>query len=96
MSAGMLTNVLLGMASASLEHANKRLEAQAKRIQQLEAELAARAGWKLVPLRPTAEMDIAGRRMLRACGCEDATAKDAELCWSAMIEAAPTPDKEGA
>lgn len=50
------------------------------------------AGYKLVPIDSTAEMVRAGGNMLRACGNDQATTRDAELCWSAMLDAAP--DKE--
>jgi hypothetical protein len=50
------------------------------------------AGMKLVPILSTDVMDIAGREMLRACGHERPTKRDAELCWSAMIDAAPKPE----
>jgi hypothetical protein len=50
------------------------------------------AGYKLTPIESTAEMDLAGRIMLHACGLDQATTRDAELCWSAMIEAAPKPE----
>jgi hypothetical protein len=50
------------------------------------------AGYKLVPILSTDLMDIAGREMLRDCGHERPTKRDAELCWSAMIEAAPKPE----
>lgn len=46
-------------------------------------------GWMLVPILSTDVMDIAGREMLRDCGHERPTKRDAELCWSAMIDAAP-------
>lgn len=39
-------------------------------------------------LESTAEMDRAGRDALRACGNDQATARDAALCWSAMMAAA--------
>ena len=44
--------------------------------------------YKLVPIVSTAEMNILGRRALRNCGNDQASIHDAELCWSAMIEAA--------
>jgi hypothetical protein len=47
------------------------------------------AGWKLAPIQSTAEMNCAGRSVLRDCGNDQATDDDAELCWSAMIDAAP-------
>jgi hypothetical protein len=51
-------------------------------------------GYKLVPSRSTVDMLLAGRTILRACGCENVTGRDAELCWSAMIAAAPTPKED--
>jgi hypothetical protein len=50
------------------------------------------AGYKLAPIASTAEMNDAGREMLSACGCEGVTIRDAELCWSAMLDAAPKPE----
>jgi hypothetical protein len=50
------------------------------------------AGYKLAPIESTAEMNILGRRALRNCGNDHASIHDAELCWSAMIEAAPKPE----
>lgn len=47
------------------------------------------AGYRLLPVKSTAEMNIRGRRALRNCGNDQASIHDAELCWSAMIEAAP-------
>jgi hypothetical protein len=47
-------------------------------------------GYKLVPIEPTPRMGDAGRRILEPSGCEC----DAELCWSAMIAAAPTPKED--
>ena len=52
------------------------------------------AGWKLSPIDSMPEMNRAGRDALRACGNDQATDRDAGLCWSAMIEVAP--DKEDA
>jgi hypothetical protein len=50
------------------------------------------AGYKLVPIEPTEDMRMAGCRFLWKCGNNEATDRDAELCWSAMIEAAPKPE----
>ena len=50
-------------------------------------------GWKLAPIDSTPEMNRAGRDALRACGNDQATDRDAELCWSAMIDKVST--KEG-
>ena len=85
---------------------NARVKLSAGRIEEDEAAIAFRAliahidawrvppGYKLGPIGSTAEMDLAGRNALRACGNEQATTRDAELCWSAMIDAAPDKGDE--
>jgi hypothetical protein len=50
------------------------------------------AGYKLVPIEPTEDMLREGRRFLWRCGNNEATDRDAELCWSAMISAVPKPE----
>lgn len=43
-----------------------------------------------LPLESTLKMDRAGRDALRACGNDQATDRDAALCWSAMIDKVST------
>jgi hypothetical protein len=49
-------------------------------------------GWKLVPIEPTEDMCMAGVRLLWMKGDDQATRRDAEQCWQAMIDASPTPE----
>jgi hypothetical protein len=58
------------------------------------ARMAVPDGWMLVPIESTSEMDRTGRDALLACGNYEATARDAYLCWSEMLAAAPSPTKE--
>lgn len=53
-------------------------------------------GWVLVPVEPTREMAESGIESLeRTSGCDMAHA-DAELCYRAMLSAAPAPEGDGA
>ena len=55
----------------------------------LEAELAKREGWQLVPVEPNKKMKNAGYGALPDCGCTEGAYWRAGLVYKAMLAAAP-------